>query len=340
VSTVATELDLQDIRSRIAERREAVVAEQVTQAQENYRYVRPLLAAADRYIEYVQNPDGRYMLGLHGIDLMTRGFGKGELALVVGRTHEGKSQLVINGIANNPDKRTLYFSLDEPTELVLAKLVAIRHGIGSEDLEARIKAGDAETAELVRRSASHDFKNLIVIDEPLGLREMKDALLEAEHYWDDKCDVAAFDYLELFPGANEGGDGVVAKAQGVKRWVKEADVVGLCVHQAKSTGSERGQSAGFGAARYGGNSEAIFGLEVFRKRDDESLSEWDRDRYRNTISVNLFKNKRPPCRTGSADCYLDANTGLIRELRDTDLQLAGIKDGPVRTVLDHRDGVL
>jgi replicative DNA helicase len=339
VSTVATELDLQDIRSRIAERREAVEAEQVTQAQENYRYVRPLLSAANNYIEYVQNPSGRFYLGLHEIDVMTRGFARGELALLVGRSHEGKTQVAINAVVNNPDRRVLFFSLDEPTELVLAKLVAIKHGINSEELESRVKDNDQQTVELVRRSATHDFQNLLVIDEPLNLSDMQVAIKEAEHYWDAQCDVAIFDYLELFPGANDGGDGVPAKAQAVKRFAKEMDIVGIVIHQAKTSTGDRGQSVGFDAARFGGNNEAIFAIEVYRKADDESRDPWERDRLRRTISCFLYKNKRPPSRKGSADFYMDPNTGLIRELRTEDTQLASIKDGPVRTVLDHVDGV-
>jgi len=335
--TVATIKDQAEIQQAIAAR-QAEIAEGQAEQMRSYRYIRPLLDAADNYIEFVQNPLGRYMLGLHDIDVMTRGFAKGELALFTGRTHEGKTQVVLNAIVNNPDKRTLFFSLDEPTELVLTKLVAVKHNIPAEELEARIKAKDPSLMERVRRAATHDFRNLIVVDEPITLENMRVAHDEATTYWGSPPDVAAFDYLELFPG--DGGDkGVEAKSQGVKRWIKEAEVVGLVIHQAKVTAGERGQSSGFAAARYAGNNEAIFGLEVYRKRDDESRAQQERDLLRNTISINLYKNKRPPNRTGTADFYLKPSTGWIRELRHEDMKPSPHNRADVRRVMDYVEGL-
>lgn len=336
--TVATIKDQTEIKQVIADRQRAIDEERAA-GMASFKYVRPLLQAADNYIDFVQNPHGRYMLGLHDIDVMTRGFARGELALFTGRTHEGKTMVVLNAIINNPDKRTLFFSLDEPVELVLAKLVAVKHNINSEELEARIKANDPSTTALVRRAATHDFRNLVVVDQPISLANMKIALDEAQQVWQQPCDVAAFDYLELFPGMEDGGEGVVAKAQGVKRWIKETEVVGLVIHQAKVTSGERGQSVGFSAARYGGNNEAIFGLEVYRKRDDESMSEWDRDLHRNTISINLYKNKRPPNRVGKADFYLEPATGWVRALRADDMKPSPHNQPAVRRVMNYVEGL-
>ena len=149
-----------------------------------YRYVKPFSTAADGLIDYAQNPEGRFLLGLPEIDIMTRGFGRGELVYVTGRAHSGKTQVVLNAINANSDKHILFFTHDEVAELVLSKLVSIRHGVNAEAVEEAIKAGDEDMCRLVRRTAERDFPNLLVIDESLTMSQMHAAAIEAAHYWD------------------------------------------------------------------------------------------------------------------------------------------------------------
>lgn len=316
-------LSLDDIKNRIKERSVAETHEQSMAVAERYRYVRSLSESADGLIEVIQNVDGRFMLGLSEIDAMTRGFGRGELAYVTGKAHSGKTQLVLNGIVNNPGKRVIVFTHDEVSELVLSKLVSIKHGINAEEMEEKIKHGDQQMINLVRHAAEHDFRNLIVIDDSLSIAQMTDALNEAQDHWGEQCDAVVIDFLELIPGADEGHDSVVAKSQGVKRWTKNADVVTMCLHQASRSSGAPGQSAGMGAMRYGGETEAIFVLEVFRKRDDDGLDDFDRKRHMNTVSVNLCKNKRPPSKRGEVDLYMDPNTGLVRRMEADDMVVFG-----------------
>jgi replicative DNA helicase len=278
----------------------------------------------------MSNEEGRLMTGIHELDVMTRGFGRGELVMVTGRAHSGKTQIVLNTIVNNPNKRVILFTPDEVSELVLSKLVSIKHGINAEDVERRVKSGDQVTIDLVKRTASHDFRNLIVIDESLTLRQCADALAEAQDYWGDDAEMVAFDYLELLPG-DDGSDGVVGKAQAVKRWTKNANVPVMCLHQASRSSGNRGQAAGLNAMRYGGESEAIFVIEAYRKREDESMDDFDRRRHANTLSINLAKNKRPPSKVGMFDVFMDPATGAVRSLQPDDMVVTGV---PVTTVED------
>lgn len=282
-----------------------------------YRYIRPLRATAEDYITYIQNPEGRFLLGLSELDAKIRGFGRGELAMVTGKPHEGKTQLVINAIVSQPDKRVIVFTFDEVAELVLAKCISIRHGINGEQLEQRIKDRDATTLELVRRAAEEDFANLIVIDQSMRLDQMSDAVAEAQDFHGADVDLVVIDYLDLMVGQ---GDvvGTVAKANKLKNWTKKQDLPVLCLHQASRGSGPRGQSAGMEAMRHGGDDAATFVLEVYRKRGDKSLDQWDARRHENTVTVNVAKNKRPPSHRGEVDLYLDPNTGLIRSMTDSD----------------------
>ena len=71
------------------------------------RYIQPFANAGQRLQEWLVNDEGRFMLGLREVDAMIRGIGPGELAYVIGRPHSGKTQVVLNALANNPDKPNL-----------------------------------------------------------------------------------------------------------------------------------------------------------------------------------------------------------------------------------------
>lgn len=292
--------------------------------QRAYKYVHPLSDAAQGLIDYAQNPEGRFMLGLHDIDVMTRGFGRKELVYVTGRAHSGKTQVVLQAICNNPDRRIIVFTPDETSELVLSKLVAMHHGIDSEDIERRIKANDQAAIDIVRKTATHDFRNLIVIDESLTMGQMFEAVQEAEDFWGGKVDCIVVDFLELIPSGDEGHDGVVAKSQAMKRFAHDIDAPVICLHQASRSSGTRGQAAGMNAMRYGGETEAIFVLEVFRKKENPELDEWERMAEADSVTVNVAKNKRPPCKKGEVDLYLDPQTGRVR------VQAAPIKRDDLR----------
>jgi len=320
-------LGMDDVIASIAERRRNAVSAVAEEAERKYQYVRPLTTAADGLIDYAQNPEGRFMLGIRDIDAMTRGFGRGELIYVTGRAHSGKTQVVLNAIANNPSKRVLLFTPDEVSELVLSKLISMHYNINAEEVEAEIKNGNQKTIDMVKRAAAHDFKNLLVIDDSLTLGQMSRAFDEAQDWWGESADLVVIDFLELIPG-EEGADGVVSKSQALKRWTKAANVPVVCLHQASRSSGVRGKAHGMSAMRYGGETEAIMVLEVYRKLEDESLDQFDRTRHQNSLTVNLAKNKRPPSKKGEVDLFIHPDTGQIRPMRDEDMYVSGT---PIQT---------
>jgi replicative DNA helicase len=318
-------LDLEEIRKEIQVRQTQEHQDHAQEVERVYQYVKPLTLAADGLIEAMTNVDGRFMTGIPELDLMTRGLGTGDLAMFCGRAGSGKTQILLNAIVNNPLAHVVMFSPDEVSELILAKLTSIKYGINAEEIERKIKQGDDDTTRLVRRAASHDFRNLIVFDESLTLRQCTDALKEAQDYWQAEADLAIFDYLELIPiNGVEGAEGVAAKAQAMKRWTRSAAVPVAVVHQSSRSSGSRGQAAGMNGMRYGGEAEATFVIEAFRKREDDSLDPFERRRHQHTLSINLAKNKRPPSKLGCFDVHLDPNTGSIRTLRDDDSLTVGM----------------
>ena len=268
----------------------------------------------DNLVGFIRNPAERWYLGIPEVDLATRGVGRGEVMLVVGRSHTGKSQVLLNSIVtnlvNNTAIHVVIFSMDEPRELVVMKLYCLLRGKSSTEVEEAIKAGDKDTLEDLERAAGEELSRIAIIDESIPLPVMADVMDEAREWWGCDPSFVMIDYLELLPGGESDATGVTSKAQAVKRWAKTQRVpVGL-VHQAGRGASERGRPAGIYAGRYGGEQEAIFVVEVYRQKDRYDLSDWEKRYHDNSVNLNLCKNKRT-ARLTDQIYYLDPQCGHI-----------------------------
>jgi len=302
-------LSIQEIRSRVTQRANETTSNQAA----NLRYVKPLTAAAEGLIEYLQNPEGRFTFGLREIDVMLRGIGRGELCLVTGRAHSGKTMLVLQAVANNPDKHVIIFTFDEASELVLTKLVAITENINGELLESQVKQGDIQTLNTIRRVAGQVFKKLIVIDEPLNLDQMAEAVREAETWWGAPCDAVIIDFLELLPGGQDMA-GVDGKSKALKLWTKTLNVPVLCLHQSNRSSGHRGKVVGMDSLKFAGDAEATQVLGVSRAKNSPDLTPDEQFLVADQITVNIDKNKRPPCKKGVVEFHLNPDTGCITSI--------------------------
>lgn len=289
-----------------------------------YRYVRPFHTTYESILGALENPDARIMLGLPAIDVLTRGFGPKELIYVSGFAHSGKTQLINTMITHNLDKRILFFSMDDPAEMILLKLACMTTGFNADILERRIRQGDQEAKVGLKTAAVDTFQNLIVVDESLGLSAMTQAVAEATAYWGGAPDAIIIDYLELMQGNSYSDDAsanVKAKSQALKRWVKDQGCPVIVVHQATRSKGAPGAPISMLSMAYGGEQEATMVIGVRRKRDDQTLDSWDRQCEQDTLTLHLAKNKRPPARVTPAegvDFFMDPDTGLIRALRESD----------------------
>ena len=268
----------------------------------------------ENLIGFIRNPAERWYLGFPEIDLATRGVGKGEVLLVVGRSHTGKSQILLNSIVtnlvNDPNAHVVIFSMDEPRELVAMKLFCLLQGRSSTDVEEAIKAGDRNVLDALGLASERELSRVAIIDESMSLEAMSAAMDEAREWWGVNPSFCMIDYLELMVGGDADATGVTSKAQALKRWAKTERVpVGL-VHQAGRTAGERGKAAGIHAGRYGGEQEAIFVMEVYRKKDQTDLSDWETRYHANSINMNICKNKRT-ARLLDQTYYLDPECGHV-----------------------------
>ena len=271
-------------------------------------------AVVDNLVGFIRNPAERWYMGFPEIDLATRGIGRGEVLLVVGRSHTGKSQVLLNGIVtnliNDPSAHVVIFAMDEPRELVVMKLFCLLQGKSSTEVEEAIKAGDKKILSQLNEAAANELSRVAVVDDSISLETMGDVMEEARQWWGCDLSFCMMDYLELLPGGDADSGGVTSKAQAVKRWAKTQRVpIGL-VHQAGRGAGQPGQAAGIHAGRYGGEQEAIFVVEVYRKRDRTDLSDGEKAYHANSVNLNLCKNKRT-ARLLDQIYYLDPECGHV-----------------------------
>lgn len=311
------------VRDALARQIEHSTRAQVEAVESRYTFVRPLLGAANDLIDWMSNPDGRLMFGLPDIDAAVRGIARGELAYLTGRAHSGKTQVVLNMIRHQPAGRFLYFTPDEVDNLILTKLIALEHGIPADRLEVRMRAGDPRARGFAYHTALERYPNLVIIDQALTFDQMTMALAEAQDWWGAPCEGVMIDYLDLLPG-DADYNGTKGKSTRLKQWCKRHRVPVVCIHQPKRGGAQRGRFIGMDDMAQGGETEATFVLGVYRRREDQYAADDYLAMHRNTITVAIDKNKRPPCHVGEFDYFMDPFTGAIRPLAPGDLVAPGM----------------
>lgn len=285
---------------------------------DGFEFIRPLEGAVTGLVDAICG-EGRFMTGFIEVDVVTRGFGKGHLVLISGRSHSGKTQFLLNALRNNPLKHVLWITADEPAELVVQKLACITLGLNAETMEHAIKSGDTQMVKELTQLVNETYPHLLVVDRGLRPEQIWQAIQEARHVWGANEDMVVFDYLEQLPVSDTSFGGVTAKVLAFKALSQRIEGPMVVIHQNKHGGTPRGQAQGLEGMRFGGEDNGTFVIEVFRKREDPALSGWEKNRHEHTITVNVCKNKIPPARKKMIDLFMDEETGLIRALRDDDL---------------------
>lgn len=299
-----------------------------------YRMYSPLSDAADSFVRWAQSPQERIHLGIPQIDVELRGIAPGEIAMMLGFAHGGKTLVLLHALRKNRDKHIALFIPDEPKQLVLTKLTCIHHRIDARELEARVAADDQDAINLLRQTAEEDFPNLAVFDQPLTASDMERAYGELCDVWGQVPELVVVDYLDLV----EAGETVPDKATFLKGFGRRHDIPMLVLHQTSRTAGADGKKMTMSSGSYGGEQQATSIIGVRRKKYqiaheinelveklDRSHSERSQDRleylrmeariHEYTVTVSLLKNKRPAGQlVDDIDFELDATTGRLTEL--------------------------
>lgn len=304
---------------------------------ETARYYKPLSDAALEYERWATTPNERVYLGIDEIDNATGGIARGHLALLIGHSHNGKSQVMLHCIRNicrNPENEVMLFIPDEPRTLVLSKLTAMHHGIPSLQLEEGVSSGDRRMIELLHSTANDDFSNLSVYDIPLVPSDLEAAYAEWCDMKGREPSLVIIDYLDLV----EVSDSLPEKANYVKSFGRRHDIPLLCLHQTSRSAGSDGRALTISSGAYGGEQQATIMLAVRRRRyeimarirelqekiernhservaDEIASLEYDLKIHEFTLTLSLVKNKlRSNTLVPETDFEIDRESGRLYPL--------------------------
>jgi hypothetical protein len=288
-----------------------------------YKFFKPTANAVDRWVEYAKGSHDCFHLGLQDIDSRMRGVWPSDVLVVTGRAHSGKSAVLFSSIARNlqedPDFYGVIYTPDEPEILVVSKLYALLYQRNLAEVEEALRAEDKTVINEIQEAKFGFLDRVKIFPNALSFQNMSDAMRECEDYWQHKPRFVMVDFLEQLPGAS-GYEGVSTVLKGLKEWAETENLpVGL-VHQS-GKGSTRGTSRGMDDGKFNADEYAILQLNVFRRRDDPKLSNDERRVHSVSVSLDLCKNKRPPCQITDPpiDYYMDPDCGLVREYYESDI---------------------
>jgi hypothetical protein len=263
-----------------------------------------------------------------------RGIAPGEVAMVLGFAHGGKTLLLLHMLRNNRDKHVALFIPDEPRELVLIKLTCITHNIDARVLEQRVAQHDQEAIDLLRQTANEDYPNLAVFDQSLTISDMERGYNELCDVWNQSPELVVVDFLDLI----QAGETVPDKANFLKGFGRKHDVPLLVLHQTSRHAGADGRKPTMSSGAFGGEQQATAILGVRRRKYEiqteineliEKLNRSSSERlqerleylryeakiHEHTVTINLLKNKRPAGQlVDDVDFELNAMTGRLREL--------------------------
>ena len=315
-ATEAVALTTEEIDARMA-------SIDLPEGEPQYKFFKPTADAVDRWVQYAKGSHDCFFLGLPEIDTRMRGVWPSDVLVVTGRAHSGKSAVLLSSMARNlledPDFYGVVYTPDEPEVLVVAKLYALLYQRNLADVEEALKVQDPLVMNEIQE-AKHSFLDRIkIFPNALSFRDMSDAMRECEDYWQHKPKFVMVDFLEQLPGAS-GYEGVSTVLKGLKEWAEQENLpVGL-IHQSGKA-STRGTSRGMDDGKFNADEYAILQLNVFRRRDDPKLTEVERKIHSVSVSLDLCKNKRPPCEITDPpiDYFMDPNCGFVRTYYETDI---------------------
>lgn len=301
----------------------------------NKMYYKPLSDAVDEFVHWAQHPNERIYLGFPELDAQIRGIAAGEMCLINGYSHSGKTLFLLQILVANADKPVVYFCPDEPRTLTLVKLACVLNGIDANLLEEGVSRSDPDALAILRDTANKHFPKLAVFDQFMSLSDMEKAMGEVQEMW-GKPALIVFDYLELLNG---GGEDVPSKANTLKAFGKRHNVPLLVLHQSSRTAGADGKKMTISSGAYGGEQQASHIIGVRRKKfeiegqireieqkldrsaaSEKMLERLDQLRYelrihQFTLTVNLVKCKRPASSLlDDIDFEIEAGTGRLSQL--------------------------
>lgn len=293
--------------------------------------IKTLGAQVESWKREVANPRRRIPYGWPELDELVRGPAAGEVHTLVAHSFVGKSLVATNIMANNPDKRILFFSLEMPTHQVLHRLASHVFNVPADQLEGMIEG--QQLPDFIEQLESRLPYQVVVDDSSLGFDAMSAYLSDYSTYFNARPELVIIDYMEEVGGGKQSGEGWVrteATASAAKAWAKDQKVGVFMLHQ-----SNRGmgmppewEPPTRKSARGGGYTEADVFFGMWRPGWDPSLADHLRKSRDKWVGINVLKNRVRGLRHDGLLYRFDPALRLVKDDSWGPRRIAGIDPAP------------
>lgn len=240
---------------------------------------------------YADSPHKRISTGIPSLDMLTEGPAPGEVTVIIGRSFSGKSLFATNIMAHDPQRPTIFFSLEMPARQVLTRLYATWAGVPHIDVIRMVKEGNVP--EHFDRLGDAFQAQVVVDTAALSLGDMGVYLQAYEDYFGLRPQLAIIDYLELIGGAKASGEGWVrteAVAGALKDWAKDEEMPVVALHQTNKLEPEWKPPTA-DSARGAGFTEADVVAGLWQPSREPGLSADDYDAVKGKVFMSVLKNR-------------------------------------------------
>lgn len=282
----------------------------------------PLFRSLDEIARFEPKVEG-ITCGLPGIDNLTGGLRPGKLNIIAGYSHHGKTTFMMRYILDNIErgKYCLFMSGDDTDDILLNKLIAMREGCSTEDVE---KMGPDARADYV----DLHFTPYLVIAATRDSYEPNDIdkTIEASRAWFDGNlpAIIGFDYVSILKvNGDNGFSNTSAAIYALKKLIRlYKDSVWMVGHQCRKSAADT-NALTLNDLEYGGHQQAD-GVIIGCRRNNMATMSDDALREEQQcpkVWISVMKNKitgRKSSNPIGHPYVIDPVSGYIREMLDSD----------------------
>lgn len=258
--------------------------------------VRSVREIAADYVNFAVNPGNRYKLGLSWVDAITKGTAPGEVTVLLAPSSTGKTTVMINSMVANPTTPILFFSIEMPEIMVIARAYSISFDAEYKTLEDRLKSGDKALERELMADLAERLPYLGIVGRGgIGNHEMGQAIEEYAEGFSMRPQAVMIDYLDLIGGGSDSVENVKRKFNDLRELAKQHELAVIVAHQVvgKVLDERHGEPLKFNDGRYAGATEADHLIAMFREVNNPKIQEAPRDydHARWTIHFQVLKTR-------------------------------------------------